>query len=331
MDIPVECPRCDNECGTTLDLVDLRTPIKCRCGNTFAIGDVFERLYDEERLVKDSVDTVTKYAISQREIKVSDSSRDVTERFLRLVRFEDLMRGIAKQILVHGDAFLRIVKKGETVSWESIPPAHVVIETSWAQEGGSKASFLREDKFVYAREKDSTVFTPDEVIHFKKSLLPYGNTPYGVSMIEICLRDLHYLREYRKASPPGFGWWKDHLEEQVILGLGVPRFVLDKNPNGLPPRIAEFSLAGFMGEIRDTRNVLSDGFNMALERFARQSGLEDVPTIEFAKLTARRTLIDSGFDFTEEARKLRDTLEGLYKAGIINKEYFEKMLREHSS
>jgi hypothetical protein len=333
MDIPVECPRCNNECETTLDAVDSRSPIKCSCGNTFAIGDVFERLYDEERLVKDSVDIVTKYAISQRELKVSDSSRDATEQFLKLVRFEDLMRDIAKQVLVHGDAFLKIIKKGGATSWESIPPAHVVIKTSWAREGGSKASFLREDKFVYAGEKDSTVFTPDEVVHFKRSLLPYGNTPYGVSMIEICLRHIHYLRQYKRHPPPadsGFDKWKDYLEEQIIMGLGVPKFVLDKNPNGFAPRIAEFILTVFMGEIRDTSNILSDGFNMGLERFARQSGLKDVPTIEFAKLNARRILIDSGFDFTEEARKLRGALEGLYRSGIINKEYYDKMLREYS-
>ena len=330
MGIPVECPLCGKQSETTLEAIDSRSPIECRsCHSSFALGDVFERLYNEEGLVRDSVDIVAKYATSQRELKVSDKkSRDATEQLLKDVGFEDLVRETARQNLVHGDAFLRIVRKGESVGWGLIPPARVAVKTSWAREAGWKSMALREDEFVFTTQEDRTVFTPDDVIHFRKSLFSYEQVPYGTSMIEICLGDLHSLRELRRipiSAKPGFQSPLGYLEENIILGLGVPKPVLEKSLSGLDAGIAQFIVGRFVGQVNGLRRILSDGFDRALERFANQKGLNAVPVIEFGRLQERRVLLDCGFDFSEEVRALR----AVYEAGIISKEELDRRLGEY--
>jgi len=331
MDFPVECPLCAKPNETTLEAIDSRSPIRCSsCGNTYAIGDAFERLYETERLVRDSVDTVTKYATYQRELKVSDNkAREATEQMLKHVVFEDLVRETARQILVHGDAFLRIVTEEKTVNWKLMPPARVVLKTSWARKTEWRSPALKEVEFVFAAPNGTTVLAPDDVIHFKRSLFSFEQVPYGVSMIQICLRHLHYLREYRRRPPPaesGFQSWADYLEESIILGLGVPKFVLEKNTGGLDARIAQFLLVSFVGLVNDLKEILSDGFDRALERFAKQERLKVVPKIEFRRLTERRVLIDCRFDFSKDVLALR----ALHQAGIINREELDRMLGDYS-
>jgi transcription elongation factor Elf1 len=330
LDIPIECPLCSKECRTTLEVIDSRKPIKCRgCGKSFAIGDVFEHLYKEEQLVRDSVDIVAEYAASQSELKASSNeSREAAEQLLKNVGFQDLARETARQILVHGDAFLRIAKKGTTVNWELMPPARVLVKTSWAKDPRWKTPLLKEDEFVLAGGKGTTVFTPDDVIHFRKGTFSYEQVPYGRSMIQICLTQLHYLRQYR-ASPararPEFQAWADCLKRQAMTGLMVPEFVLARNPTGWNLTAAQFGMTLFVGEVNDLKDILSLGFDHALERFTKQKGLKSAPKIEFGRLAERRVLIDCGFDFSEEAQAWRE----LHKAGIINKEYLERRLAEY--
>lgn len=332
MDIPIECPLCSKECRTTLEVIDSRKPIKCRgCGKSFAIGDVFEHLYNEERLVRDSVDIIAEYAASQSELKASSKeSREAAEQLLKQVGFQDLARETARQILVHGDAFLRIAKKGTTMNWELMPPARVLVKTSWAKDPRWKTPLLREDEFVLAGGKGTTVFIPNDVVHFRKMTFSYEQVPYGTSMILVCLTHLHYLRQYR-VSPararPDFQAWAGYLESQVKLGLMVPEFVLARNPNGWNLTAAQFVMTLFVGEVNGLKDILSHGFNSALERLAKQKGLKSAPKIEFGRLVERRVLVDCGFDFSEEARVWRE----LHQAGIINKEYLERKLAEYET
>jgi transcription elongation factor Elf1 len=330
-DIPIECPLCSKECQTTLETIDARNPIKCgACGKSFAIGDVFERLYNEEPLVRGSVDALAKYAASQSELKASSKqSREAAEQLLKQIKFEDLVCETARQILVHGDAFLRIEKKATTVNWELMPPARVIVKTSWAKDPRWKTPELKEDKFVLAEGKRTRGFTPDNVVHFKRMAFSYEQVPYGRSMIQICLSPLHYLRQFR-ASPagsrPDFQWWSDHLERQVMYGLMVPEFVLARNPRGVNLRTAQFVVPVFVGVVNELKDMLSDGFDDALARFAKQKGLKSAAKIEFGRLDGRRVLIDCGFDFSEDVRALK----GLYDTGIINKEQLDRMLQEYS-
>jgi len=331
MDIPVECPQCSRQNETTLESIDSRSHIQCvSCGSLFAIGDVYERLYEEEPLVKNSIDAVVRYAASQEQLQVANKkSLHETEQFLDRIGFKDLLRLAARQILVHGNGFLRIVRTHkETAKWELLPPQGVVVKTSWAKERGLKALVLAEDQYVLTTKTGTVSLTPDDVVHFKKSLFSYEQVPYGVSMIEICLTYLHYLREYKRSpvrTDPEWQWWYDYLEDQIILGLGVPRFVLEQRPDGLDPTIAQFVVAPFVHEVNEVKEILSDGFNSALKQFTRERGFDEPPKIRLGRLTDRRVIIDCGFSFNKEI----EALKGLHKAGIITDKELENMLKEY--
>jgi hypothetical protein len=322
--IPVACVRCQAENLATLEVIDRREAIECTtCGETFSIGDVFQVLYEQERLVRKSVDSIAEYATRQWAFeRGATETRKMAEDFLQGIKFGDLLSETARQILVHGDAFLQIGK-----TWQLLPPQQVRVKTSLAAQHSSKALFIKDDEFVLSTETQTKSFVPEEVVHFKRTLLSERG-PYGESKLLVVLTSLSHLRTFRSAPPrtqSEFQWWHDHLEEQVQLGLGVPDFVLEKRPLGYDRRVAEFVLASFVGEVSELQELLSSGFDEALERFANQRRLTKPPKLQLRKLTPRRVLLDCGFEFSKEI----ETLKKLHELGIIKKEELDQMLIEY--
>lgn len=323
--IPVACVHCQAENATSLEAIDTREAIKCTaCGEKFSIGDVFQALYEQELLVKKSVDSVVDYATRQWTLDGgATETRKKTEDFLHDIKFDGLLKETAKQILIHGDAFLQVDK-----DWQLLSTQRVEVKTSYGPVPGLKTPALKEDGFSLTTDKRTKSFGPEEVVHFKKTLLT-EDTAYGESMIQVTLIALRHSREFRKALThvrSDFHWWGDHLEQQMRLGLGVPNFVLEKQPLGYDRRAAEFVLVAFVGEVRHLQGLLEDGFSLAFERFAGQSGLSKAPELKLRELNERMVLIDCGFDFSEEI----DGLRKLHEAGIISKEDLDRMTREYS-
>jgi hypothetical protein len=82
---------------------------------------------------------------------------------------------------------------------------------------------------------------------------------------------------------------------------------------------------GFVSLVGRLQDLLSDGFDEALERFADSRQLKEVPELDLRKLTERRVLLDCGFDFSDEI----EALKKLYETGIVNKEWLDKELRKY--
>jgi hypothetical protein len=306
------------------EAIDAREVIKCTaCGEKFSIGDLFQALYEQESLVKKSVDSVADYATRQWALDGGAAeTRKKTEDFLHsMFRFGELLKETAKQILIHGDAFLQVDKE-----WQLLLTQRVEVKTSYGPILG-KAHVLKEDGFILTTDKGRKSFGPEEVVHFKKRLTE--DAAYGASMIQVTLIPLHHLREFRKALlhvHSGFHWWGNYLEQQVRLGLGVPDFVLERRPPDFDSRTAEFVLVTFVGEARDLQRLLENGFSVAFDRVARQSGLSEAPELKLRELNERMVLNDCGFDFSKEV----DALRKLHEAGIISKEDLDRMTMEYS-
>jgi hypothetical protein len=105
----------------------------------------------------------------------------------------------------------------------------------------------------------------------------------------------------------------------------VPDLVLEKKPLGYDRRVAELVVSSFVGEVEQLQDLLSEKFDEALERFATRRKLKETPELELRELTERRVLKDCGFDFSKDT----ETLQRAYEAGIFNKEWLDKMLREY--
>jgi hypothetical protein len=321
--IPVACIRCQAENATSPEAIDAREAIKCTaCGEKFSIGDLFQALYEQESLVKRSVDSLADYATKEWALDGGAAeTRKKTEDFLHSIRFGELLKETAKQILIHGDAFLQVDKE-----WQLLSTQRVEVKTSYGPVPG-KAHVLKEDGFILTTDKGTKSFGPEEIVHFKKRLTE--DAAYGESMIQVTLIPLNHLREFRKALShvqSGFHLWGNHLEQQVRLGLGVPDFVLERRPTDLDSRTAEFVLVTFVGEVRDLQRLLENGFSVAFDRAARQSGLSEAPELKLRELNERMVLIDCGFDFSKEV----DALRKLHEAGIISKEDLDRMTMEYS-
>jgi len=329
LDIHVECPYCQKETATSLESIDLRDPIQCvGCRRSFVIGEVFEHLYEEEPLARESIDAVVRYATSKWTlIEGSEEARGETQKFLQRIGFEDLLRRTATQVLVHGDAFLKTVASGKkTNNWELLPTKQVQVKTSQITERGAKASVLKEDEFILTAAKEGRSFGPDEIIHFKKVLLS-EEKPYGDSKLEITLTPFRHLRLLRRAPPhvqSQFEFWRQKQEEEALLRLGVPRFVLERNAAEFDTRVAEIILGPFVFEVRELQRLLSEGFDRAIEQFASQAKLTEVPRIQLTRLTERMVLLDCGFSFDREIKLWKS----VYDAGIITKEELDAELME---
>lgn len=116
------------------------------------------------------------------------------------------------------------------------------------------------------------------------------------------------------------------LEEQVRVGLMVPDFVVAKHPLGYNKLAAEFGAVGFIGQVEELQDLLSEGFDEALGRFAASRQLKEAPELDLKKLTERRVLIDCGFDFSKEIEGIKK----VYEAGIANKEWLDKELSKYT-
>lgn len=328
-DIPVECPYCRKENTTSFEPIDLRAPIQCvKCKKSFVIGDIFELLYEEEPLARESIDTIVRYATSKWVLKEgSQEASGETQEFLQRIGFEDLIKRTATQVLVHGDAFLKTMASGgKTASWELLPTKQVQVKTSKIIERGAITSVLKEDEFILTVENEEHSFGPDEIIHFKKALLNYDK-PYGDSMLQITLNPFNFLRRLRQAPQhiqSQFKGLQQMYKEEVLLGLGVPKFVLERRAAGLDTRLAKYILITFVEKIRILQELLSEGFDRAIGQFASQGKLTEVPKIQLRKLTERMVLLDCDFSFATEI----ESWKKLYDVGIITKEELDANLKE---
>lgn len=318
---------CQKPNATSFETIDSRGEIQCTaCGKKFTIGDVFQAIYENEPLVKKPIDSIVGYVASQWRLKTDDKeAHNVTETFLRELQFGNLLSQAANQILVHGDAFLHLGDK----SWQLFPPQQVRVKTSLAPWHDSKSLFLKDDEFSVTTQKGTESFAPEEIVHFKRTLLSQDEA-YGESAILVTLDSLSNLQAFRSAplrAKAEFQWWHDKLEEQVRLGLMVPDFVLEKRPLGYDRRVAEFVVMSFVAEVDQLQDLLSEKFDEALERFANRRKLKETPELELRKLTERQVLIDCGFDFSKDI----ETLKKLCELGAFSKEWLDKQLSEYQS
>lgn len=323
--IPIACVHCQKPNTIRFESIDSREAIRCTtCGKTFTISDVFQAVYENEPLVRKPIDAIVDYATGQWRLKADDKeSRNVAETFLKELQFGNLLNQTATQILVHGDAFLHLSDK----SWQLLPPQQVRVKTSLAPWHGSKSLFLKDDEFILTTQKGTESYAPEEIVHFKKTLLSQDR-PYGESAILVALTSLSNLQAYRSAPLPAkaeFQWWHDQLEEQVRLGLMVPDFVMAKKPLGYDRRVAEFVAISFVSEVEQLQDLLSEKFDEALEHFASRRKVKETPELELRKLTERRVLIDCGFDFSKDI----ETLQKVYDSGLFSKEWLDEQLREY--
>ena len=210
--------------------------------------------------------------------------------------------------MVHGDAFVRTLPD----KWERLPANQVVVKTSIDKEGT-----LVEDTFEFSSGTGTVTLTPKEVIHFKnRDFISFYEAPYGHSLMEDCLTALHNLRIVRKlGSSEGL----QVFENEILKGLQIPKFVLDRNPS-LDPTIAKFSVGLVVDHVNETEELLCEGFNIAINRHTKAA---ESPTIRLHPVTEERILRDVGFDFSKEIA----TLKSLRSSGIISDEAFREMAK----
>jgi hypothetical protein len=324
----VACVHCGVPAETELESIDSREDKRCAsCSRTFTVGDAFQEVYENESRVKNSVDTVVYYATRKWTLKGDDEkARAAIGKILEHIKFEDLLKKTATDILVHGDAFLRTLDPGtKKTDWRLLPPHRVKVTTSWVSAQGSMPA-LKEERFDFNSES----FQPEEIVHFKRPRFGWENTPYGESMIRIVLTPVYRLRDFRKSNAQsGLEWWREYLQEQIRYGLGVPDFVLERRPpEGTHRQFIELTLTNLIGKANELQELLSEGFNEALKRYANDQQLSEAPEIEFKRPTSRRVLIDCGFDFSGEGDR-RAMIQQLRDIGIINQETCDRMLREY--
>lgn len=87
--VPVECIDCGHEVVTDFDSIHAREIITCSdCNTSFHIFDVYDMYYDEEPLVRNSIDFILKYVDQPYKIESKDqASREAIEKFLEEINF----------------------------------------------------------------------------------------------------------------------------------------------------------------------------------------------------------------------------------------------------
>ena len=319
--IPVACVHCSQENTVTLDAIDERKTIKCSsCSKPFSINDVFQHLYEHEDMAKDPINCVAGYAAKQWGLDGGTArTRRKAEKFLEDLGFENMLNTTANQILVHGDSFLQVGK-----NWQLLSPQNVRVKTSFGPMKGSKAWFIKDDEF----KLNGKSLKPSEVVHFKKTILS-AQTPYGESMLLSSLTAFSHLKAFQKAVPQAQGeakYYHDLLTERVWMGTGgIPGFILKKQPLGYDNQTAELLTGMLIMQVEELQYVLCDGFEEALQRYAKQEKLLSPPKLQLTELTSRRVLLDCGFNFSKEIemwKKLREQ-------NIITEEELNRQLSQY--
>ena len=327
---PVECVKCGHEVVTDFDSIMRHDILECsNCGSKFHIFDVYDLYYAQEPLVKSGVDLILSYANQPWTIKEGrKGSSEAIKKLLADSNFSSLLETILHDVVLYGDSYLHIQRDPETKAIAQLVPLDakaVTVKLGKEVHIGLAWTGEREiEGFVVTNGKTEKILTPADIIHSKSIVYTDPYAPYGESIIRINLKSIHYLRTTRApALAQGTSWWINYLEDEICLGMGVPRFLFEKGYIRYGKRNIEFASTLFVAHVRDALRAVADAFRSQL--FGQALGIQDfheLPSIKFKGFDSFRLLRDGGYDFAEEIKGFKQ----LYQTGIISKEEYEESI-----
>ena len=331
-DIVVECINCGHEVKTDFDWIEQRKVLTCSgCGSSFPIHAVYDMYYEQVPLVKDAIDLIISYAKQPWTItngKVGYSKK--VEAFLKKGGFDSLLERILSDVVKYGDSYLEIISDSKTKDIIELKPLEaksVTIKLGKEIPYGRAFTGEREiEEFVVKNRSSERRLAPTDVIHSKsRTFLHYA--PYGESVMRIALRYIHYLRTSgANALRLGAGWWVDYLENDICLGIGVPRIFLEKNYAKYGKPVLEYASTVLIHSVREAQEPIENSFRGQLfGQLIGEKDFREIPRLEFKKPHFEMILKNGGYDFGEEIKNWKKALD----LKIITEEEYKKIISKY--
>jgi hypothetical protein len=319
----VDCVKCGAEVNTDYDSVMRQDLLKCgNCGTVFHIFDVYDQYYQQEPLIKSGIDKSVSYAKTSWKVEGGkEGSAEVANKILIEVGFDKLLERIFYELFLYGDSYLRILRDAKTAKIIGLAPLNPrMISVKLGKEIREGLAWTGErevDGFEVRTGEKTETLPPNDVIHIKSFVHMKPYAPYGESLIRIDLKSLYYLKKNRvPALAMGGKWYIDYLENEICIGMGIPRFLFEKDYAKQGVLNIKYASIVFMGNIRYAQKAVAVAFEAFL--FKQALGLhefKEIPRIKFRKFDEFRLLKEGGYYFSEEIKGF----ESLYKAGVISK------------
>jgi HK97 family phage portal protein len=171
-----------------------------------------ETVYRGDPIVAAGIDYNVSFTVGSdvkfRVFDPADMGADVVnedlDRILRRSKPNNLLRQIAKDMMVYGNAYVELIEiGGKIVRLQNVNPYKMVVKR---EINGDVTEYIQE---IGDNESDYPHWTPDRMIHFKNREIT--GKPYGISDIEPILEDAEILRDMgmdlanfisNKAYPP---------------------------------------------------------------------------------------------------------------------------------
>jgi len=332
-DVMVECVKCGREVKTDFDSIEQRKMLKCvSCGTSFHINDVYDMYYDEEPLVKNAIDLITRYANQPWTVangKVGNSEK--VTAFLKKIGFDSLLGRILNDIVKYGDSFLEIIRDPSKNIIELRPFEAKLISFKLGKEIQYGRAFTGErevEEFTVSNGKSERRLKPTEVVHSKNTTAYLLYAPYGEAVMRISLNSIHSLRITRdNAIRLGQKWWVDHLENEICVGIGVPRILLERNyAKNYPKPVLDIVSTVLLGSVREAQEPIEESFQSQLfGQLLGEKDLREIPRLEFKKPNSATIMKNGGYDFAVEIASLKEAL----RLNIITREEYERILNEY--
>ena len=330
--IPIECVNCGTEFNTDFDSVEQKIMLNCpKCGISFHINDIYDMYYDQEPLVKKAVDLIITYAEQRWAITNGKKGySEAIENFLKKVDFDSLLKEILCDVVKYGDSYLEIIRDPRTKEIIQLKPLEsksVTIKLGKEVQRGRAYTGEREvETFIVGSGTGQRELSPTDVVH-SKARAPYSYSPYGEAVMRISLKPINYLRRSREgALKAGAKWWVEYLEDEISLGIGVPRIFLEKNYSVKYSKpVVEIASTYFIGSARNAQTPITSSFEGQL--FGQVLGEKDfreIPRLEFQKIYSNKILRNGGYDFSKETKALKELLD----AEVISQEEYQRILAE---
>lgn len=331
-EVVIECINCGHEVKTDFDSIEQRKVLKCsKCGTSFLIHDVYDMYYDQVPLVRNAIDLILSYAKQPWTVTNGKAGySEEIEAFLKKIGFDSLLGRILSDVVKYGDSYLEIIRNSKTKEITQLKPLDAKsVSIKLGKEMTSGRGYYGErevEEFIVANGGNVRRLAPTDVIHSKsRTFLHY--TPYGESVMRITLRDIHYLRTSgANAIRLGAGWWVDYLENEICLGIGVPRILLEQNYAKYQKPVVEYVSKVLTHSVREAQEPIENSFEGQL--FGQVIGEKEfleIPRLEFRKPNSAMILKNGGYDFREEIKNLEKARE----LGIIAEQEFERLKSEY--
>ena len=209
------------------------------CGMQFNIFCVLNSFYESIPLARKIVDTYVSIVKSRYTVKGREEDLEKIDEFLNMNSFEKLLDQIIHDTTLFGTCIIEKKEPDPLVKLEKLDMTTAEVVTDWKQGAGARGFYEEIDRIIL-HQRQLNEIPSDNILVFTMDGIdkPLGfpilgfwfHHWYSLKFAPQAMINMKYLgRKWTLKTAKAF---IKYAEDSVILGSGIPRFILEKG--GIP-------------------------------------------------------------------------------------------------